>query len=143
MELDSKNGERVVDKPGIGGSRRRGATVIFSTTVFDPVSQEPKNSCTAEGETRTSGFIMTLDAETGGRSVALRFLKDNMDHIGEYKPGNLSTVKLQQNGVARNIFGGSRSGRDLKPGLSAPREPSGCEAVYGSSEEGGAVFLLP
>ncbi|MDO4907768.1 pilus assembly protein [Neisseria sp.] len=145
MELDPQNGERVVDKPGIGGSRRRGATVIFSTTVFNPASQEVQNSCTAEGETQTSGFIMTLDAETGGRPVALRFLKDNMDHIGEYKSGNLSTVKLQQNGVARNIFGGSRSGRDLKPGLSALRDPSGCEAVYGSSETGVGVqsFYCP
>ena len=88
---------------------------------------------------------MTLDAETGGRPAAIRFLKDDMDYIGEYKPGSLSTVKLQQNGFSRHIFGGIRSGRDTKLGLNVPNDPANCNAIYGSSETGAAVqsFYCP
>lgn len=145
LQAGTANGERVVDKPSVGGSKRRGGTVIFSTTTFNPASQEIQNSCTAEDATQTSSFIMTLDAETGGRPAAIRFLKDDMDYIGEYKPGSLSTVKLQQNGFSRHIFGGIRSGRDTKLGLNVPNDPANCNAIYGSSETGAAVqsFYCP
>lgn len=145
MDLDQTSGERVVDKPGIGGSKRRGGTVIFSTTVFQPPSQEIQQSCTATGATQTSGFIMTLDAETGGRPVAQRLLKDNLDYIGEYRNGNLSTIKVQAGGFARSIFGGSSSGRETALGSSIPDNSTKCEAAEGNSETGVQVlkFFCP
>lgn len=143
MELKgaaTANGERVVDKPGLGGSRSKGGTVIFSTTVFQPPAQEVQQSCTATGATQTSGFIMTLDAESGSRPVALRIMRDNLDHIGEYRAGSLASIKVQSGGFERSIFGGSSSGRATELGAPVAERRTSCEAPVGSSETGVEVL---
>ncbi|MDO5070315.1 MAG: PilC/PilY family type IV pilus protein [Neisseria zoodegmatis] len=141
MELNAaQNGERVVDKPGLGGSKSKGGTVIFSTTVFQPPVQAVQQSCTATGATQTSGFIMTLDAESGSRPVALRIMKDNLDHIGEYRSGNLASIKVQSTGFERNIFGSSSSGKATELGSAVPERRTRCEAPVGSSETGVEVL---
>lgn len=143
MELNGAampNGERVVDKPGLGGSRSKGGTVIFSTTVFQPPSQEVQQSCTATGATQTSGFIMTLDAESGSRPVALRIMRDNLDHIGEYRTGSLASIKVQSGGFERGIFGGSSSGKATELGVPVAERRTSCEAPVGSSETGVEVL---
>lgn len=112
MNLQSGNGERVVKKPVLGGSRRRGGTVVFSTTVFTPPTVASANSCTPGDTTNTLGFVMTLDAETGGRPMAQRFSKEKYDEIGKLYEGKLSSVLIpNSNETNQSVFGHSKSGK--------------------------------
>ena len=147
-----EQGERVVVKADVGGTRRRGGSVVFTTRIFDSANTAVQNSCTASGATNTSGFLMAVDAETGGRPLGMRFLKDSIDYIGKEYKGSLSQAKLfNQNGSEQTLFGGSQSGKAKKLKSSSAEElSSGCinntiRVGVGSSETGANVeeFYCP
>ena len=140
-------GERVVTMPEVGGTKRRGGSVLFTTRIFKPGENHGKTSCTAPSATSTSGFLMTVNAETGGRAPGLRFLKDNQDMIGVYYGGSLSSPKLMSNNpFDQTVFGGSRSGQAFRLN-SNPEIPSGCvsdaiQVGVGSSQDGAALQTM-
>lgn len=142
-----QEGERVVTMPEVGGTKRRGGSVLFTTRIFKPGEGNGKTSCTAPSATSTSGFLMTVNAETGGRAPGLRFLQDNQDMIGVYYGGSLSSPKLAGNNTYdQTVFGGSRSGRAFRLN-SNPEIPSGCtndtiQVGVGSSQDGAALRAM-
>lgn len=137
-------GERVVTMSEVGGTKRRGGSVLFTTRIFKSGGTSNTVSCTAPEATSTSGFLMAVNAETGGRAPGLRFLKDNQDMIGMYYGGSLSSPKLMGNNpFDQTVFGGSRSGQAFRLN-SNPDIPSGCtsdaiQVGVGSSQEGAAL----
>ncbi len=143
----TQEGERVVTMPEVGGTKRRGGSVLFTTRIFKPGEGNGKTSCTAPSATSTSGFLMTVNAETGGRAPGLRFLQDNQDMIGVYYGGSLSSPKLAGNNTYdQTVFGGSRSGRAFRLN-SNPEIPSGCtndaiQVGVGSSQDGAALRAM-
>ncbi|MDO5639559.1 MAG: PilC/PilY family type IV pilus protein [Neisseria sp.] len=143
----AQEGERVVTMSEVGGTRRRGGSVVFTTRIFKPGETSNVPSCTAPSATSTSGFMIAVNAETGGRAPGLRFDKENQDWIGLYYPGSLSSPKLAGNNTYdQTIFGGSRSGRSFRLN-SNPEIDSGCrnDAIQigvGSSQTGASLMEL-
>ncbi|UOO81705.1 hypothetical protein LVJ83_12395 [Uruburuella testudinis] len=140
-------GERVVTMPEVGGTKSRGGSVLFTTRIFKPVVSSNTPSCTAPAATAASGFLMAVNAETGGRAPGLRFLKDDQDMIGMYYGGSLSAPKLySSNTFDQGVFGGSRSGASYRFN-SNPVIPPGCtrdtaQVGVASSQSGASVLEM-
>ena len=139
-------GERVVTQPSVGGSKRRGGSVVFTTRIFNQQQSTVAESCTADVSETTSGFMMIVNAETGGRGLGLRYYQDNPDFIGMGYAGELSASKIiDNNQYSQNLFGATQSGKAVKLNRTGATEiqPScnkqAVDILVGSSVSGGIM----